>query len=135
MKLYKKERCIHWSNFELPLLLPLSTRTARKCLFSLKKYYPSNYHYTTDDFDHNNLNCTWVITAEDPDLVIYLNKWPKFDIEYSQTCTWDYIEVFDGPDTTSSSMGRYCGKQAPYIVRSTGRSLTLSYITDELVPS
>ena len=64
-------------------------------------------------------------------MVIALKKWSQFEIEYSQNCDFDYIEIFDGPDTTARSMGRYCGNQAPKYIRSTGSSLTLSFITDE----
>ena len=50
-------------------------------------------------------------------MVVTLEKWDFFDIEFSQSCDWDYIEIFDGPDTNSPSLGRFCGREAPKYIR------------------
>jgi len=59
----------------------------------------------------------------------------QFDIEYSPTCEWDYLEIFDGPDRNSKSLGRFCGKEPPRYVKSTGPVLTIVFITDEFISS
>ena len=73
----------------------------------------SNYHYTDDKSDHANLNCTWQIEAQDPTLVVTLKKWTDFDIEYEASCAYDYVAIYDGPDTTARKIGQYCGRQPP----------------------
>lgn len=95
----------------------------------------ANYHASDDDFDHSNLNCTWVIQSDKSDMVIYLEKWSQFDIEYSPLCEWDYVEIFDGADRNAPSLGRFCGKEPPLYVRSTGQFITIAYITDQFVSS
>ena len=95
----------------------------------------SNYHYSDDPGDHSNLNCTWQLEASDPSLVVSLRKWDEFNIEYEPQCLWDYIAIYDGPDTLSPLIGRYCGKEPPRYIRSTGSTLTLEYITDEYINS
>ena len=78
-----------------------------------------NYHPSDDDFENSNLNCTWVLHPQkaNSDMVVTLEKWDFFDIEFSQSCDWDYIEIFDGPDTNSPSLGRFCGREAPKYIR------------------
>ena len=95
----------------------------------------TNYHASNDDGDHNNLNCTWQFEALDPTLVVSLRKWSEFDIEYSPTCAFDYIAIYDGPNTLAPYVGRYCGKEPPRYIRSTGSTLTLEYITDDYITS
>jgi hypothetical protein len=54
------------------------------------------------------------------------------DIEASENCTSDYLEVFDGPIMTNlSSFGRLCGPQPPQGHRKTsGNSAVIRFFTD-----
>ena len=78
-----------------------------------------NYHPSDDAMENSNLNCTWVLKPQkaNSDLVVALQKWNYFEIEFSPTCEWDYIEIFDGPDVNSPSMGKFCGVEAPKYIR------------------
>ena len=62
-------------------------------------------------------------------MVVTLEKWDFFDIEFSQSCDWDYIEIFDGPDTNSPSLGRFCGREAPKYIR---YDLTHNFVYNKL---
>ncbi|NSW46425.1 MAG: M4 family metallopeptidase [Bacteroidales bacterium] len=56
-----------------------------------------------------------------------------FDIEpgSGSYCDYDYVEIFDGPSTSSPSLGRYCNTTgAPSTITSTGGSLTILLHSD-----
>lgn len=36
-----------------------------------------------------------------------------FELEFSVNCTNDLIEIFDGADNSSASLGKYCGAKRP----------------------
>jgi len=57
-----------------------------------------------------------------------------FDVEPgSQSyCDYDYVEIFDGPDTNSVSFGRFCNTTgSPGTIQSTGNSITILMHSDE----
>lgn len=81
--------------------------------------YPSDYP--------NSMLCTWKITAPS-------GKRIKLSFNYfrleSGTCSSnDYLEVRDGPSSTSLRKGTYCGSNAPTIT-SSGRYLWLRFRSD-----
>jgi len=45
------------------------------------------------------------------------------------SCSFDYLEIFDGSDVGAPSMGRFCGDKFASI-SSTQRFLTLQFTTD-----
>ena len=50
-------------------------------------------------------------------------------------CSWDYVELFDGPSTGSPSLGKYCGTS--YVgtsVGASGSTMTLKFVSDIVVP-
>ena len=55
-----------------------------------------------------------------------------FDIEGSQNCNYDYIQIRDGPDVNSTTIGRYCGDPStiPPPILSTLNYLWISFVTD-----
>ena len=60
----------------------------------------------SDDWsEHRNQNCTWVIQAEDPEMVIEI-KFSIFDIEYEPTCDHDYVAIYDGRDVNAMLIGK-----------------------------
>ncbi|MCX7861507.1 MAG: M4 family metallopeptidase [Bacteroidales bacterium] len=57
-----------------------------------------------------------------------------FDIEAGSGsfCDYDYVEIFDGPNTSSPSLGRYCNTTgSPGTIESTGHSLTILLHSDQ----
>ena len=52
-------------------------------------------------------------------------------MEAHSTCAYDYLDIFNGPDTNAYRVGRYCGSDIPTgLIRSTGNTMTLSFVTD-----
>lgn len=83
--------------------------------------FPDNYP--------GNVRCAWQIEqlpGHMIDLVL-----DDFDLEFSINCTKDYFEVFDGPDNTSISLGRYCGAKRPANhVTSSGNIMFVEFVAD-----
>ncbi|XP_046374768.2 CUB domain-containing protein 2-like [Haliotis rufescens] len=73
-------------------------------------------------------SCTWLISkSSNSDMIHVRIEVIDMNMTVSLTaCTEDYIEVFDGPTTSSHSLGKWCGKQRPK-VQSTWNSLTVYY--------
>ncbi|XP_071091816.1 cubilin-like [Haliotis cracherodii] len=82
--------------------------------------YPSDYP--------NNADCSWTINTEDPDYVVNVDVIAS-DIEYSPSCSYDYYELFDGSDDTSTSLGRYCGSSLP-TTHSSGQYMFIKFHSD-----
>ncbi|XP_053373742.1 deleted in malignant brain tumors 1 protein-like isoform X2 [Mercenaria mercenaria] len=81
---------------------------------------------------HNNQNCTWSITVV-PNRVIQL-KFQMFDLQADSTCSYDYLDIYDGPSLTSPLIGRYCGDGIPSEqIRSTSNTMTINFVTDSSV--
>lgn len=60
-------------------------------------------------------------------------EFPFFDIEAGSgsECDYDYIEIYDGPDTGSPSFGKFCNTTGnPGTITSSGNSLTVHVYTD-----
>ncbi|MEO7175149.1 MAG: M6 family metalloprotease domain-containing protein [Saprospiraceae bacterium] len=59
----------------------------------------------------------------------------SFDLEEEPTCSWDYMRVYDGPDTFSPLIGKYCGSTLPPDIVSTHATgaLTFQFRSDELI--
>lgn len=68
-------------------------------LYSHAKYGDSNYDKKED--------CDWIIEA--PNSYRVRLRFLTFEIEAENDCSYDYVEIFDGYDTTSRLIGRYCG--------------------------
>ncbi|KAK3105916.1 hypothetical protein FSP39_008473 [Pinctada imbricata] len=82
--------------------------------------HPVNYHH--------NANCTWNITVENNRVVDL--KFLSFDLEAHSTCRYDYVEIFDGGSLTSPSMGKFCGQTLPPLLRTTGNTMLVNFVSD-----
>jgi Zn-dependent metalloprotease len=74
------------------------------------------------------------ITISPPNATSITLFFNSFDIEpgSSSYCNYDYLEIFDGPNTNSPSMGRYCNTTgAPDTIISSGGQLTLLLHSDQ----
>ena len=85
-------------------------------------------------YDNNN---SWITIAPQGSSQITLN-FTSFDIEApssSTNCNWDYIEIFDGADTSANSLGQYCNTLtgSPGTLFSSGGALTVYLHADQAV--
>ena len=85
-------------------------------------YHPDNYP--------RQRTCTYLI-SQPPGSVIRA-QFLDFDIEGSQNCNFDYLEIRDGPDLNATKIGRYCGdpSRTPSPVVSSLNYLYLVFVTD-----
>lgn len=71
----------------------------------IQQFY-SHARYGNQNYDIN-MDCEWLIQAPVSSNVqlIFLT----FDLETSENCTYDYVQVFSGMEDTSGPMyGQYC---------------------------
>lgn len=52
----------------------------------------------------------------------------QFEIEHEQNCQYDYLNIYDGPDTDSPLVGTYCGSTVPSDIVSTHPSGALTFV-------
>uniref|UniRef100_A0A3Q2Q6B5 Metalloendopeptidase n=1 Tax=Fundulus heteroclitus TaxID=8078 RepID=A0A3Q2Q6B5_FUNHE len=94
-----------------------------ECGGSLKAEVKTKDLYSHAQFGDNNypggFDCLWVLTAEKGYGVEIIFQ--VFEIEEEADCGYDYLELYDGADTKSPRLGRYCGSGV--------RSLIMSYST------
>gem|GEM_PF-415077 len=59
-------------------------------------------------------------------------KFVEFDVEWQSTCSYDYLIVYDGPNTLSPQLGKYCGENIPPVYTSTSANgeLTFKFVSD-----
>ncbi|XP_060104406.1 cubilin [Heteronotia binoei] len=69
--------------------------------------------------------CEWVISQPEGN-VIMLN-FTGFQIYNITTCNEDYVEIRDGNNANSPSLGKYCGVTAPSIIQSTQNYLYVKF--------
>ncbi|XP_068152674.1 protein tolkin [Drosophila tropicalis] len=97
----------------------------------VQQFY-SHARYGNQDYD-DSMDCEWTIQAPSNSNVqlIFLT----FDIESSENCTYDYVQVFSNMDDTSGPMyGQYCGNALPQDIISMTDSLLIRFKTDSSVP-
>ena len=78
----------------------------------------------------DSLNCSYLVQA--PFGYIITLSFLHFDLEprYKDFCKFDFLEVFDGAQSNSTSLGKFCGSRAPAPVHSTSNSLLVMFVTD-----
>ncbi|XP_018534355.1 neuropilin-1a [Lates calcarifer] len=74
-------------------------------------------------------DCTWVITAPKPDQRILVVFNPLFHL-YDTDCKHDYVEIYDGGDELSPTIGKFCGRVVPPKFISSGNQLLIKFVTD-----
>ncbi|KAF0028409.1 hypothetical protein F2P81_019496 [Scophthalmus maximus] len=80
---------------------------------------------------HHNINCTYHIMVPAGKVVDL--KFNTFHLEASSSCRYDYVAVYDGPDTLSPLMGKFCGAVLPPNLRSSANQLFIVFRTDASV--
>ncbi|EDV93120.1 dorsal-ventral patterning protein tolloid [Drosophila grimshawi] len=97
----------------------------------VQQFY-SHPRFSNQDYD-DNMDCEWTIQAPPNSNVQLL--FLTFDIESSENCTYDYVQVFSGMEDTSGPMyGQYCGNVLPQDIISMTDSLLVRFKTDDSIP-
>ncbi|XP_036360757.1 tolloid-like protein 2 isoform X2 [Octopus sinensis] len=91
----------------------LSAKVGSECsgLTVLKAIRNKKNYLISPDYPHfysSNLSCSWLITSTTVNRPIYLDVVDS-DIEYSQSCMKDYVEIYLGPSRSSPIFSRWCG--------------------------
>ncbi|XP_068190202.1 bone morphogenetic protein 1-like isoform X2 [Antennarius striatus] len=106
-----------------------------ECGGSLKAEVKTKELYSHAQFGDNNYpsssDCLWVVFAEKGYGVEIIFQ--MFEIEEEADCGYDYVELYDGADTKSPRLGRYCGSAAPEEVYSAGDALVLKFHSDDSI--
>lgn len=91
---------MHWGSLSTP-----------ECGGRLKAEVETKELYSHAQFGDNNYpsqaRCDWVIVAEDGYGVELIFR--SFEVEEEADCGYDYMEAFDGYDSTAPRLGRFCG--------------------------
>ncbi|KAJ8936435.1 hypothetical protein NQ318_015581, partial [Aromia moschata] len=69
--------------------------------------YPAANHETYD----NLASCSWTIEVNNTKVINI--TFTKFDIEKSDGCRFDWLQIHDGPNSAAHSLGRFCGNAFP----------------------
>lgn len=77
----------------------LKAEARQKNLYSHAQFGDNNYPGHTD--------CEWLITAESGYSIEL--TFTTFEVEEEADCGYDYIELYDGYDTGTHKLGRFCG--------------------------
>lgn len=84
---------------------------APECGGRLKAEVQTKELYSHAQFGDNNYpsqaRCDWVIVAEDGYGVELIFR--TFEVEEEADCGYDYMEAYDGYDSTAPRLGRFCG--------------------------
>jgi PKD repeat protein len=87
--------------------------------------------------NYYDMNDCWITIAPPGSNQITLN-FNSFDVEApssSTNCNWDYLEIFDGLDTTATSLGQYCNvlTGSPGTIVSSSGAITILLHSDQAV--
>jgi M6 family metalloprotease-like protein len=77
----------------------------------------------------NNQNCEWLIQPTGANFVTI--DFNRFDTEQG----FDFVTVYDGPNSTSTQIGTYSGNNIPASIVSSGNSLYVVFNSDNLITS
>ena len=91
---------------------------------------PSGSFHTPDwpePYPSLDFRCEWVIDIENhTDVVIQITFDARYGIHGRDPCPTDYVEIFDGTEYTSVSLGRHCFLNVPDpIVTSTNKATVI----------
>ena len=83
--------------------------------------YPNNYS--------NDADCSFTLKSPNSLDAIVLT-FETFDLEPSEACGADYVEVYDSMNAFGESMGRFCGSTIPEPLKSSGRYMVVRFKTN-----
>ena len=54
----------------------------------------------------------------------------EIDVETHQTCNYDFVKIYNGPDETAPLLGRYCSRHAPASLTSSSNEVLIVFRSD-----
>ncbi|OXU25209.1 hypothetical protein TSAR_008830 [Trichomalopsis sarcophagae] len=94
------------------------------------KYFYSHARYGSQNYDHG-MDCDWTIEAPIGKNV-HLN-FLSFSLEDEVDCSYDWVEVHSGLDTSSPSYGRLCGNSNTTDIISINEALLVRFRSDDSI--
>ncbi|XP_017269603.1 cubilin [Kryptolebias marmoratus] len=86
--------------------------------------FPNNYPA--------NSQCSWTIQATSGNTINY--TFTAFQLEGSSSyCSYDYIQLYNGPNEQAPLIGKFCGTFPPPANSTTGSTLTMVFRTDSSI--
>eukprot|EP00112_Aurelia_sp_Birch-Aquarium-sp1_P014017 Seg3.11 transcript_id=Seg3.11/GoldUCD/mRNA.D3Y31 product=Fibrillin-1 protein_id=Seg3.11/GoldUCD/D3Y31 len=83
-----------------------------------------------DGYYPDSTSCTWIINLDDAKKKLKLT-FNSFELETSEGCEFDYVEIYDGrEDKSDNLMGRFCGSVIPSSLNSSGNSFLIKFKSD-----
>jgi len=79
----------------------------------------------------NNQDFSVTFTTGDPTKVLVFD-FTSWEVESEPNCNWDYLDIYDGPNTSSPFMGRFCTNAPPANLTSDGQSLHFVFHSDNI---
>lgn len=78
-----------------------------------KQYIYSHVKFGSASYE-NRAEFDWIIKAKDGSEIKI--SFLAFDVEPESYCGYDYVKIFDGIDSSASSLGKYCGSQVSQVI-------------------
>ncbi|XP_015810319.3 cubilin [Nothobranchius furzeri] len=86
--------------------------------------FPNNYPV--------NSMCSWTIQVSSGNVINY--TFAAFQLEgISSSCSFDYIQLYNGPNQQAPLIGKFCGNSPPPANSTSGSALTLVFRTDSSI--
>nr|VZI22856.1 unnamed protein product [Spirometra erinaceieuropaei] len=93
--------------------------------FFISPGYPSNYL--------PNKQCIWKIAVSAGFAVVL--SFVTFGLEEQSDCSYNHLEIFDGPSESSPILRKLCGLDKPATIISTSNRVTVRFTTDSVLGS
>ncbi|MCQ2269890.1 MAG: PKD domain-containing protein [Bacteroidales bacterium] len=77
----------------------------------------------------NSSNYTQTFSAAQSSQCLQVS-FSSFSLESSSTCSFDYLEIYDGNSVNGIFLGKYCGTNSPGLITSTTGALTFIFHSD-----
>ncbi|KAF4071592.1 hypothetical protein AMELA_G00275250 [Ameiurus melas] len=101
----------------------LRAEARQKNLYSHAQFGDNNYPGHTD--------CEWLITAEAGYSIEF--TFTTFELEEEAECGYDYIELYDGQDTSAHRLGRFCGSGPREELYSASDAMLIRFHSDDTI--
>uniref|UniRef100_A0A670Y9X6 Metalloendopeptidase n=1 Tax=Pseudonaja textilis TaxID=8673 RepID=A0A670Y9X6_PSETE len=101
----------------------LKAESKMRDLYSHAQFGDNNYPVQAD--------CEWLLVSDHGYRIELFFQ--TFEVEEEADCGYDYLEVFDGHDTSALRIGRFCGSGPPEEIYSDGDSVLLHFHTDDTI--
>ncbi|NXD11879.1 CUBN protein, partial [Nothocercus nigrocapillus] len=90
--------------------------------------YPNNP--SSQRYD-NKVSCAWVIQTN-PNKILRIT-FPFFQLEASNDCNSDFLQIHDGASASAHMLGKYCGSSPPAELSSSHHSLYFWFYSDHTI--